>query len=158
MPITCPPRPIFKESLAENSPSGARSSGCRTCSARFSTRGPISSAMARSSIACSMMATPSRSVRWRVARFTSPATRLPTWPLSSATLHSWGTRCSCRTSAPRGPISRAAMRDNCSARSAACSNCRARREFSCAMITRRPDATNMHGKPPSASSAMKMCM
>ena len=99
-----------------------------------------------------------RSENWKASPFTFPATRLPTWPSSSAMRPLSATRSSCRTSGRRGPTFRAATRTSCFARSVACSRCRTKRACSCAMTTRRRAATNMPGRPPSNSSAKRMCM
>ena len=100
----------------------------------------------------------SRSARSTRSRFMFPATRRPTWRSSSVTRPLSGTPCSCPISALRGPISPAATRASCTARSAGCWNCRARRDCSCATITSRRGATAMRGRRRSASSASRMSM
>ena len=110
---------------------------------------------AATSTTCSRTASASRSASSTSRCSTRPGTRRPTSPTRSRTRCSSATRCSCRTTAPRGPTSRAATRTSSTARSDGCWRCRPRRGCSCATTTRRPAATPTPGKPPSARQRAK---
>ena len=85
----------------------------------------------------------SRSSKRRATRRRTSATA-SAMPFSSAIL------CSCRTTAPPGPTSRAATRASSIGRSRSCSRCRPKRGSSCATTTRRRAARTIAGRPPSA--------
>jgi hypothetical protein len=79
-------------------------------------------------------------------------------PACMPTRCSLAIRCSCRTTAPPAPISRAGMRVRSTGRSTSYWRCRRKRGCSCAMTTRRQAATIMRGKRRSAKSAPATCM
>ena len=74
------------------------------------------------------------------------ATRPRTSPTRSRMPSSSATHCSCRITAPRARIFRAATRTSSIARSSGCWRCRPKRACSCATTTRRPAATPTPGR------------